>query len=55
VGRKSHLAVEHGRAADCRPPHDDEAGPVKVVHKALGDDRRHELGGVALPLAIVES
>ena len=36
-----------------RPAHDDEAGAVQVLDKALGDDVRHDLVGFvdALPAA----
>ena len=44
------------RAADLRRPlHDDEAGALQVLHKALGDDLRHDLVGVVDALAALVS
>ena len=34
---------------------DDEAGPLQVLHKALGDDRRHEFVGVVDTLAPIDN
>ena len=39
-------AADRGAAADRRFLHDDEAGALQMLHKALGDDRRHHLAGV---------
>jgi len=51
---KHPINFRHGvRPADRRPLHDDEAGALQVLHKALGDNPRHHLGGVTLPLAAV--
>jgi hypothetical protein len=45
----------HDRAARSRQSavffHDDEAGALKVLDKPLGDDPRHDLGGVVNALA----
>ncbi len=35
--------------------HDDEARSLQVLHKPLGDDPRHHLGRVVLPLPAVEA
>jgi len=53
VGRKRHIAVERGCAADCRSLHDDEAGALEMVDKALGYDPRHDLSGVMFPLSAI--
>jgi hypothetical protein len=38
-----HIAVEGGCAAECWSLHDDEAGALDMVDKALGYDPRHDL------------
>jgi hypothetical protein len=43
------------RADNRRPLHNDEARSLQMLDKALGDDRRHDLGGVMLPPAAVEA
>jgi hypothetical protein len=48
-------AAERRRPANRRPLHDDEAGPLEVLNQALGDDRRHELVGVADALAALKA
>jgi len=37
--------------ADRRPLHDDKARTLQVLHRALGEDPRHHLRCVMLPLA----
>src|ERR1700719_2520929 len=44
-------AANRGATSDRRLFHDDEAGALKVLHQALGDDRRHHLTSVVRPLA----
>jgi hypothetical protein len=43
------------RADLSRPLHDDEAGALQVLRKALGDDLRHDLIRVAHALAALVS
>ena len=44
------------RSADLRGPlHDDEAGVLQMLHKALGDDLGHDLVGVMDTLATLVS
>jgi hypothetical protein len=44
-------ATERRRPNSRRSLHDDEASPLQMINKTLGDDRRHELPRVVRPLA----
>ena len=46
-----HARGQSRRRVDRRFLHDDEATALQVLHKSLGDDRRHHLAGVMDPLA----
>jgi hypothetical protein len=48
------VAPQLRAASDRRSLHNDEAGPLQVLHKALGDDRRHDLVSVVDALAALE-
>jgi len=48
-------APARGRAADRRFLHDDEAASLKMLHKPLGDDPRHHLGGIVLPFPAIKA
>ena len=55
AGSALETSSERRPASDRRPLHDDEARSLQVLHKALGDDRRHELVSVVDALAALKA
>jgi hypothetical protein len=53
--RAAGVMVGRRTPADRRPLHDDEARALQALHKPLGDDPRHDLGGVMLPPAAIKA
>jgi hypothetical protein len=53
--RAARVMAGRSTPADRRPLHDDEARSLQALDKALGDDPRHDLGGVMLPPAAIKT